>query len=134
MPFVSGRQERFMWAQHPDIARRWTSEFGSFKSTRQAFKASPESESGESWRPGVKKGPRLPGAKRDFAKLTPSASARHKPASSRTPNEQEAMAEQPTVFQHGSRHSELGKPEALGGLRRRDVLNATRQLPHVKNP
>ncbi len=29
MPFVSERQRRFMWANHPNIARRWTQEHGS---------------------------------------------------------------------------------------------------------
>lgn len=29
MPFRSTAQRRFMWSQHPDIARRWTNEFGS---------------------------------------------------------------------------------------------------------
>jgi len=29
MPFVSDRQRRFMWARHPDIARRWTDKYGS---------------------------------------------------------------------------------------------------------
>lgn len=26
MPFKSERQKRFLWSQHPDIARRWTEE------------------------------------------------------------------------------------------------------------
>ena len=29
MPFVSERQRRWMWANRPDIARRWTEEYGS---------------------------------------------------------------------------------------------------------
>ena len=29
MPFRSEAQRRFMWAKHPDIARRWTNEYGS---------------------------------------------------------------------------------------------------------
>lgn len=29
MPFRSEEQRRFMWSQHPDIARRWTAEYGS---------------------------------------------------------------------------------------------------------
>lgn len=24
MPFASRKQQRFMWLQHPDIARKWT--------------------------------------------------------------------------------------------------------------
>jgi hypothetical protein len=29
MPFVSEKQRRFLWKNHPDIARRWTAEHGS---------------------------------------------------------------------------------------------------------
>lgn len=29
MPFRSVKQRRYLWSQHPDIARRWTSEHGS---------------------------------------------------------------------------------------------------------
>jgi hypothetical protein len=29
MPFQSEKQRRFLWAKHPEIARRWTSEHGS---------------------------------------------------------------------------------------------------------
>lgn len=29
MPFRSEKQRRFMWARHPEIARRWTDEYGS---------------------------------------------------------------------------------------------------------
>lgn len=29
MPFRSSRQRKFMWLNHPDIARKWTEEFGS---------------------------------------------------------------------------------------------------------
>lgn len=29
MPFRSERQRRFMWANHPEIARKWTAEHGS---------------------------------------------------------------------------------------------------------
>jgi hypothetical protein len=132
MPFASSRQERFMFAEHPDIAKRWSSEFGSFKSTGQAFKPSPRSESHEVWAKGVDHKPRLPGVKRDFKGLTPSEIDRHHPKAA---SESEAMSEgQGTTFQHGSRHHELGEPEKLQGLRRRDVLSASRQLPHVKNP
>jgi len=30
-PFQSEAQRRFLWAKHPDIARRWTAEYGSGK-------------------------------------------------------------------------------------------------------
>lgn len=28
MPFVSQAQNRYMWAKHPEIARRWAAEYG----------------------------------------------------------------------------------------------------------
>ena len=28
MPFRSEAQRRFLWAKHPDIAKRWASEYG----------------------------------------------------------------------------------------------------------
>lgn len=29
MPFRSEKQRRYLWMKHPDIAKRWTSEYGS---------------------------------------------------------------------------------------------------------
>ena len=29
MPFKSEKQRKFMWAKHPEIARRWTDKYGS---------------------------------------------------------------------------------------------------------
>ena len=29
MPFTSKKQRRYMWARHPEIARRWTEKYGS---------------------------------------------------------------------------------------------------------
>lgn len=29
MPFKSEKQRRYMWAKHPEIARRWTKKYGS---------------------------------------------------------------------------------------------------------
>lgn len=29
MPFQSEQQRKFMWARHPEIARRWTNKYGS---------------------------------------------------------------------------------------------------------
>jgi len=29
MPFKSEKQRRYLWAKHPDIARRWTKKYGS---------------------------------------------------------------------------------------------------------
>ena len=30
MPFRSEKQREFMWAKHPDIARRWTEKYGPY--------------------------------------------------------------------------------------------------------
>ena len=29
MPFKSAKQRKYMWAKHPEIAKRWTEEYGS---------------------------------------------------------------------------------------------------------
>ena len=29
MPFRSKQQRKFMWAKHPEIARKWTDKYGS---------------------------------------------------------------------------------------------------------
>ena len=29
MPFRSEKQRRYLWARHPDVARRWTEKYGS---------------------------------------------------------------------------------------------------------
>ena len=29
MPFKSEKQRRFLWSKHPEIARRWSKEYGS---------------------------------------------------------------------------------------------------------
>jgi len=29
MPFKSAKQRRYLWSQHPDIAKRWTAKYGS---------------------------------------------------------------------------------------------------------
>lgn len=29
MPFRSEQQRRYMWARHPEVARRWTKKYGS---------------------------------------------------------------------------------------------------------
>ena len=31
MPFKSRAQEKFLWARHPKIARRWADKYGSYK-------------------------------------------------------------------------------------------------------
>lgn len=42
MPFKSAKQERFMWAKHPSIARRWTHKYGSYESRNESFHADEE--------------------------------------------------------------------------------------------
>lgn len=34
MPFKSEKQRRFLWAKHPEIAKRWTAEYGSAPESR----------------------------------------------------------------------------------------------------
>jgi hypothetical protein len=29
MPFKSEKQRKFLWSQHPEIARKWTEKYGS---------------------------------------------------------------------------------------------------------
>lgn len=38
MPYASEKQRRFMWARHPDIARRWEDEGHGSVVTRMAEK------------------------------------------------------------------------------------------------
>lgn len=42
MPFKSAKQERFMWAKHPNIARRWAHTYGSYESRNESFTADHE--------------------------------------------------------------------------------------------
>ena len=37
MPFKSEAQRRFMWVNHPDIARRWTEKYGSKAIRKKAY-------------------------------------------------------------------------------------------------
>ena len=39
MPFKSIRQRKYLWAKHPEIARKWTDKYGSkIKKTRRSAK------------------------------------------------------------------------------------------------
>ena len=38
MPFKSKKQEKFMWANHPDIARKWQKKYGTFKPKKKKKK------------------------------------------------------------------------------------------------
>jgi hypothetical protein len=36
MPFKSAKQEKYLWANHPEVARRWTEEHGSYEQSRNS--------------------------------------------------------------------------------------------------
>lgn len=40
MPFRSERQRRYLWLAHPDIAKRWSAEYGSKPVSRKTRKVS----------------------------------------------------------------------------------------------
>jgi hypothetical protein len=46
MPFRSEKQRRFLWMRHPEIAKRWTEEYGSrpqpLKKNKKARFSKPE--------------------------------------------------------------------------------------------
>lgn len=113
-----------MYANHPDIARRWEKLTPKDEGLPSKLgNANASSESQETWQKGVQRLQRKPGGKRDFGMLHPSQSARHTPAGPR-PNEKEAEQEGPVNFVHGSRHTELGTPRPHPGLRGRDIQKA----------
>jgi hypothetical protein len=113
-------QRAFLMAEHPGVARRWMRMAG--KGSRSMRGANPVSSSEEVVSPFKDKAPRVPGGRRDFGRLSPNASARFKPVGSPRPNEEEAMREPRGVqFMPGSRHTELGKPQAHAGNRGRDA-------------
>jgi len=35
MPFKSKKQEKYLWAKHPAIARKWEKKYGTFKSKKK---------------------------------------------------------------------------------------------------
>ncbi len=110
-----------MYANHPDLARKWEAVTPKDHGLpKRIGNANPSSESHETWKPGVLKLPRKPGAQRDFGMLHPSQVARHK--LSKAANEKEAEGEAPVAFI--GRHTELGKPEHPTGLTGRDVRTA----------
>jgi len=37
-PFKSKKQEKFLWATHPDIARRWENKYGTYKGKKKKKK------------------------------------------------------------------------------------------------
>jgi len=38
MPFKSKKQEKYMWAKHPEIARKWEDKYGTFKKRKVKHK------------------------------------------------------------------------------------------------
>ena len=38
MPFKSAKQRKYMWAKHPDIARKWTDKYGSKVQSKKSKK------------------------------------------------------------------------------------------------
>jgi hypothetical protein len=114
MAFAHSAQQLWMLKHHPGVARRWTAEEG--KGGSQKFRLSPRSaDSAKPERSDMT----------DFKMLVPSHVARHTP---KRANEREAMGEGHGVsFQFGSRHRELGVPEAPGGFAGRDVKQAERK-------
>jgi hypothetical protein len=125
MPFQSKAQERFMFAKHPEIAKRWLREYGQ-PARMPERKVNPESRSNESPSPHVDRFARLPGLNRDFRRLHPSESARFKPAKSPTPNEREAHQESGVQHQPGSRTHRMPsiKQRPITGFEARDVRSA----------
>jgi hypothetical protein len=128
MPFKSRKQEAFLWANHPDIARRWLRESGSGQQRSLGPKTNPSSESHETWKQGMAQLPRKPGELRDFGMLKPSAEARMTPKSKKSPNLKESDKEVGIQFVHGSRGTKLGKTkDHPAGLRGRDTRVSTRK-------
>lgn len=109
MPFASKAQQRFMFAKHPQIAKRWAKEFGVPASLPNHVGGA--SKSNEIVSPGGDHIPRLPGVKRDFGMLRPSAKARM--TISRPASLVESEKEDGVTFVPGSRHRDLGAPRRL---------------------
>ena len=38
MPFKSKKQEKYLWAKHPEIARKWEKKYGTFKKRKVKHK------------------------------------------------------------------------------------------------
>ena len=104
MPFRSQAQMRFLYARHPAIAKRWQNEYhqsgkglpqrigGKDTPPLHLVKATPTNESNN---PLISRPPRLPGNKRDFGMLRPSAAARFTPKNKPYPNQQQSDKESP---------------------------------------
>ncbi len=38
MPFQSKKQEKYLWANNPNIAKKWTDKYGTFKKNKKKKK------------------------------------------------------------------------------------------------
>lgn len=57
MPFKSKKQERYLWAKHPEIAKRWEKKYGSYNKKRsQNIIKIKENKMGKKAKKGGKKG------------------------------------------------------------------------------
>lgn len=80
MPFRSEKQRRFMYANHPDIARRWTSEYGSSIQPSKMKSMKPMNalaQARQAQKPGKKSAPKL-GSGARFAALKAKLAAKGK--------------------------------------------------------
>ena len=116
-----------MYAEHPSIAKRWSSEFGSFKGQKQNFKPSPASESNESPQKGLTTLPRKPEVKRDFGPLHPGAKERLK--TSHTASTKQSDEEDGVEAHTGSRPGKmkLKTNHVIDPLGKRDIRVAARK-------
>lgn len=105
MPFKSARQERFMFAVHPAIAKRWASLYGNAPGVVSR-------SAGQHQRHH---------AADDYRNLTPSERSRHTPFRA---TEREATEEASGLVMPGGFPGPLGDHEHKG-LRGRDVRAAT---------
>jgi len=125
MPFQSQAQRAFMYARHPQIARRWESLTPKGQKLPYHVSGSGTS-SNESNHPKIERLPRIPGKKRDFGHLTPNEVARHrysKPAS-----ESESMGQGPAERHTRSERGKMRlKYQDESRLQGRDIKKAERR-------
>ncbi len=122
MPFKSQAQRAFMYANHPQLAKRWESVTPKGQLPKHVGGSS---ESNETNRPGVPRLPKRPGKLRDFGGLVPNQKARHR--ESHPADEKESMQEKPV---EASSRGEVGKMRLKyryeSRLQGRDIKRAER--------
>ena len=123
MPFLSQAQRGFMYANHPDIAKRWER----LTPKGQELPAQHGTSSEESPNPKIQKLPRKSEQKRDYGMLAPSSKSRFK--ISGPANEKESSEEWGVEAHTGSRPGKmhLKSKNLLEPLAKRDVAIATRK-------